>query len=168
MWTVDIFVCTVCLFHVLFCRADQRSGGISFPLAKNELHFEMFCLNCIFSNSTAKGRKILYTRMHSSRMRTGRTLTVFRSLLFRGGVSGPGGCLVWGGCLVPGGYLPGPGGVPAWSEGGVPGQVLPPPPCGQNDTRLWKYYLGQNFVSAGKNLIEVASCGVVFLVSLHL
>ena len=59
--------------------------------------------------------------MHSSRMRTGRTLTVFRSLLFRGG----------GGGLVP-------GGVPAWSRGvwsrgvptwsgGVPGQVLPPP-----------------------------------------
>ena len=107
MWTVDIFVCTVCLFHVLFCRADQRSGGISFPLAKNELHFEMFCLNCIFSNSTAKGRKILYTRMHSSRMRTGRTLTVFRSLLFRGEGSGPGGVPAWsGGGLVPGGtYL---------------------------------------------------------------
>ena len=24
-----------------------------------------------------------------------------------------------------------------------------PPPCGQIDTHLWKYYLGQNFVSAG-------------------
>ena len=43
-------------------------------------------------------------------MRTGRTLTVFQSLLFPGGgVSGPGGV-----------YLPGPGGVPAWSRGGVP------------------------------------------------
>ena len=57
--------------------------------------------------------------MHSSRMRTGRTLTVFRSLLF------PGGCLFRGGtCLVPGGcvwsrgvYLPGRGGV--WSRGGT-------------------------------------------------
>ena len=30
-----------------------------------------------------------------------------------------------------------------------------PPPCGQNDTRLWKYYLGQNFVSAGNyNLMQ--------------
>ena len=46
--------------------------------------------------------------MHSSRMRTGRTLTIFRSLLFRGG-----GCLVPRGCLVPGA-----GGVPAWSRGG--------------------------------------------------
>ena len=25
------------------------------------------------------------------------------------------------------------------------------PPCEQNHTRLWKYYLGQNFVSAGNN-----------------
>ena len=51
------------------------------------------------------------TRMHSSRMRTGRSLTVCCSLL-------PGGevCLVWGVsapggvCLVPRGCLPGPGG----------------------------------------------------------
>ena len=78
--------------------------------------------------------------MHSSRMRTGRTLTVFRSLLFPvggRGVSGPrrgvwsqggvwsggvwsrrgvwsqeGTCLVWG-------YLPGLG-VPAWSGGVSP------------------------------------------------
>ena len=70
------------------------------------------------------------TRMHSSRMRTGRLLTVFRSLLFRGGclVRGvpawsQGGCLVWGvsglgdSCLVPGGS--GSGGV--WSWGGVSG-----------------------------------------------
>ena len=50
--------------------------------------------------------------MHSSRMRTSRTLTVFQSLLFWG-VSGPRG-------------VSGPGGrVPAWS-GGVPGQVLLP------------------------------------------
>ena len=85
-------------------------------------------------------------------------------------VWGGGTCLVPGGCvpgLVLGGvYLPGPGGVPgpgggctclvlggvpAWSggvylpgPGGVPGQVLPP--HGQNDTRLWKYYLAPNFV----------------------
>ena len=74
-------------------------------------------------------------------MRTGRSLTVFRSLLLPRGVgtclvggvpawSGGGGVgnLVWGGapgpggctCLVQGG-VPGPWGVPAWSmEGGVP------------------------------------------------
>ena len=74
--------------------------------------------------------------MHSSRMRTGRALTVFRSLLLPGG-----GCLLWMGVCSGGGYLPGSEGVPAWSwgvsgpgggtclvpRGGVPGQVLPPP-----------------------------------------
>ena len=41
--------------------------------------------------------------MHSSRMRTGRSLTVSRSLL-----PGEGGCLLQGGlCLLPGGLLPG-------------------------------------------------------------
>ena len=82
--------------------------------------------------------------MHSSRMRTGRSLTVFRSLqpgegvcTWLGGVPGPGGGL----CLVPGGYLvlggvPGPrGGVPGpggctWSWGGVPGPGWVPGPGG--------------------------------------
>ena len=48
--------------------------------------------------------------MHSSRMRTGRSLTVCCSLLPRGGVCS-------GGCLLPGG-VPGPGGS---APGGVPG-----------------------------------------------
>ena len=48
--------------------------------------------------------------MHSSRMRTGQSLTVFGSLLFRGrgvsgpGVSGPGECLVLEGGSGPGGW----------------------------------------------------------------
>ena len=89
-----------------------------------------------------------------------------------GGVcSGGCTCLVWGVCSW-GVYLPGPGGVsapggvPAWSGGGVsaPGGVpassqggctclvrYPPPVNRMNDRRLWKYYLGQNFVSAGNN-----------------
>ena len=45
--------------------------------------------------------------MHSSRMRTGRTLTGFQSLLFWGGCT----------CLVPGGSCLGWGGV--WSQGGL-------------------------------------------------
>ena len=45
--------------------------------------------------------------MHSSRMRTGRSLTVCCSLLPGGGVV----CLVQGVCLVWGGGVPGPGGV---------------------------------------------------------
>ena len=79
--------------------------------------------------------------MHSSRMRTGRSLTVCQSLLPRGGgvcsggvvpgdclllggvcsqgVSAPGGCLLLGGCLLPGdvcsgGCLPPRGGVCSW------------------------------------------------------
>ena len=60
------------------------------------------------------------TRMHSRRMRTGRSLTVFRRLLLGGGVPGPGGgYLFLGGCTWSGG-VPGLGGC-AWSRGGVPG-----------------------------------------------
>ena len=105
------------------------------------------CLKKVWKNST-----ILETRMHSSRMRTGRTLTVFRSLLFLGGGvpawSWGCTCLVWGGCtcLVWGGVPAWSwGGAPAWSRGGVPawsqGEVYLPgpgggtwsgtPPCGQ-------------------------------------
>ena len=76
------------------------------------------------------------TRMHSSRMRTGRSLAVFRGVVpgpggswSRGVVPGRGGLLVgglgflvqggyWsGGCLVLGG-VPGPGRDGAWSGGG--------------------------------------------------
>ena len=83
------------------------------------------------------------TRMHSSRMRTGRSLTVCCSLLpegglLLGGVCSWGGLLPWGGvCLVwgvsapgrglllggsapVGGCLPGLGGVCSW--GGLPGR----------------------------------------------
>ena len=49
--------------------------------------------------------------MHSSRMRTGRSLTVCCSLLPGGDLPGPGGfSLVWGG-------VPGPGGSPWSGEG---------------------------------------------------
>ena len=89
------------------------------------------------------------TRMHSSRMRTGRTLTVFRSLLIGGGglvqggfLPGPGGrgggflpglgvwsrggsSLVRGGCLVPGGFLPGPRGGSSLVRGGGGRGFLP-------------------------------------------
>ena len=82
--------------------------------------------------------------MHSSRMRTGRALTVSRgggTCLVPGGGGVPawsvgGGCLLWGvylpgpggGCLLrEGGYLPGSGGgVPAWSRGvSAPGGGVP-------------------------------------------
>ena len=81
----------------------------------------------------------------------------------------PGGCLTWGVYLVPGGVLS-PGGVPSpgvcvsdlggiWPGGVVclrhaptPGQTQPLPPVNRIlDTRLWKYYLGHNFVAAGND-----------------
>ena len=43
------------------------------------------------------------TRMHSSRMLTGRSLTVCCSLLSREGVSAPRGSAPWGGVSAPGG-----------------------------------------------------------------
>ena len=77
-------------------------------------------------------RNYFNTRMHSSRMRTGRLLTVCRSLLPGGwgvsalggvclGVSGPGGCLVPGG-VCSGGCVSGLGGGGVCS-GGVSGST---------------------------------------------
>ena len=45
------------------------------------------------------------TRLHSSRMRTARTLTVSPSMLCRGRVSAPSWCLLWAGVSAPGGCL---------------------------------------------------------------
>ena len=77
------------------------------------------------------------TRMHSSRMCTGRSLTVCCSLLPGGGVPGPGGCAWSGGdvpglggwCLVRGGVPGLGGGVPA--PGGAGGGI---PACTEADT----------------------------------
>ena len=72
------------------------------------------------------------TRMHSSRMRTGRSLTVCCSLLrggghlVWGGVCSRGVCLVWGGLLWRGGLLPGGGWV---SQHAL--RQTPLPPYGQ-------------------------------------
>ena len=84
------------------------------------------------------------TRMHSSRMRTGRLLPVSPSMhCCCGDVPGPGGCIWFGGCVPgPGGVLgpegctwyrgvPGPRGVYLVPGGGVPAEVLSP--CEQND-----------------------------------
>ena len=67
------------------------------------------------------------TRMHSSRMRTGRSLTVCRSLL-RGGGSVPRGCLLPGGSVCFGGSAP--GGCLLWgvsAQGGVWSQGVSAP-----------------------------------------
>ena len=78
--------------------------------------------------------------MHSSRMRTGRSLTVYCSLLPGGGVPGPGGAGP-GGCLLPGGV----------SGGGVSQHALrqtPLPPVDRHT--LVKTLPWPNFVAAGK------------------
>ena len=64
--------------------------------------------------------------MHSSRMRTGRSLSLFRGgdVPGRGGVPGPGDVPGRGVYLVRGGCVPGPGGLP----GTPPGQTRYPPP----------------------------------------
>ena len=100
----------------------------------------------------------LKTRMHSSRMHTGRPLTVFWRLLLRGGylvpggVPGPGGgswgvylVLGWGGVyLVPGGVpgpgVPGPGGV-YLVLGGVPGPRGGGCTWSQGGYLVWGVYL---------------------------
>ena len=86
------------------------------------------------------------TRMHSSRMRTGRLLTVcrFRFLMecaSQGGWASR-GCASRGCVCFPGGVHPG-GGIPACTEAHLP--------CEQNDRQVLKYYLGYNFVAAGNN-----------------
>ena len=181
--------------------------------------------------------------MHSSRMRTGHSLTVCQSLLPGGCVcsggclllgdvcslgvsaprgSAPGGCLLWGvsalggvcsgGCLLwgvsapggsawrgllrgsaPGGCLlwgcllwgvsaPGgsawggllrgsaPGGCLLWGVSaprgwcGIPACTEADTPCEQNDKQVQKYYLGHNFVAAGKK-IEMRKCQLLLTVS---
>ena len=101
--------------------------------------FYIFWKNLIVRQKPKQKKK---TRMHSSRMRTGRSLTVCRSLL-PGGMSAPGGSALGeggllpgrsvcsGGCLLLGGLLPGgsaPGGIPACNEAD--------PPCEQNDRQV--------------------------------
>ena len=78
------------------------------------------------------------TRMHSSRMRTGRSLTACCSLLPGGVLPGLGGV-----CLVPGGFSrPGGGGLPgrggsAWSGGMVSQHALrQTPPVNRMTNRL--------------------------------
>ena len=91
-------------------------------------HKLMVCSHC----PTQRPRQTqIQTRMHSSRMRTGRSLTVCQSVL-------PGG----GGVCSQGGVCShGRGGIPACTEADTP------PP-------VQKYNLGHNFVAAGNNLTQ--------------
>ena len=115
--------------------------------------------------------KIQVTRMHSSRMRTTRALTVFPSMLCAGGRLVWGvyllrGCLLWWkvGCLVGGACLVRGSAclVLGWGvwlilvgaclvrEDGIPACTEADPPCEQNHTRLWKYNLAPTSLRAVK------------------
>ena len=77
---------------------------------------------------------VMLTRLHSSRMRTTRSLTPYiPACSARGGWGGlvPGGCQVLGGAWS-GEGVPGPRGVPG-QGGGIPACTeADSPPCGQN------------------------------------
>ena len=75
-------------------RSKGKALGTRTPFRSNLFHFY-----AVF------GKKIDQTRMHSSRMRTGHSLTVCRSLLPRGRCLLRGGCLLPGGMFAPGGCL---------------------------------------------------------------
>ena len=90
--------------------------------------------------------------MHSSRMRTGRSLTVCWILLLGGGVCSQGGCLLLGGvvsapgeCLLPGGGSAPGGCIPACTEADTPLLTESQTPV---KTLPWN-----NFVGAGKHAL---------------
>ena len=147
-----LFNIAVNYFDTRNCPMSSEPNGFSFHLAKNSklpecageriLTYQTHTLRKLDKGQNGlqfvrKGKIIfnnlfwvdnftfvMLTRLHSSRMRTARSLTVYPSMLCSGGWGGlfPGG----GGCLVQGGPglgrgVPGPGGVPglggAWSRG---------------------------------------------------
>ena len=113
---------------------------------RNLNHFKRMKMSCVFTRTRSKfhyGNNFpSETRMHSSRMRTGRSLTVcWRLLPGGGGVPGPGG--------VPGqGDVPGPGGL--WHPSMHWGRHPPPPLLTESQTPV-KTLPWPNFVAAGNN-----------------
>ena len=98
-------------------------------LKLSNLQFGYMCINRSYFSCC----KLNQTRMHSSRMRTVRSLSVCCSL-FPGGCLVPGG--VWpGGCLLHGGVcsrgVSGPGGLSAPGGSGSGGGI---PACTEADT----------------------------------
>ena len=100
--------------------------------------------------------KTLKTRLHSSRMRTARALTVSPSMLCAGGVP-PGGVLLWGGlllggCLLLGGLL----------QGGVSQHALrQTPPVNRMTNRCKNITLPQTSFAGGNYGENVKSAGKV-------
>ena len=100
---------------------------------RKKLHNFTLCMKSIHFWRICKQHLMFFTRMHSSRMRTARSLTVSPSMLCsRGGCLVPGSAWSQGG--VCSGGVPGPEGVPAWSGGGggMPACTEADSPCEQN------------------------------------
>ena len=102
-----------------------RSTRGSWHHYKNKINvwcdFNLRCFQPrLYFRRLKRSKSVTCTRMHSSRMRTARTLTVSPSTLCSGGL-----CLVLGGCTWSGGWCLVQGGVcsggGAWSQGGAPG-----------------------------------------------
>ena len=126
-------------------QVDFSSGQVKFRVTYLDEQID----GCKFLSYTLNMSPHHGTRMHSSRMRTGRSLTVcWRPLRGEGG----GGCLVWGGVCCQGGVwsggvcswggVPGPGGCLLPRGVSAPGGGIPActeadtPSCGQNHRHL--------------------------------
>ena len=134
--------------------------GFRFFIANLQIHFSWLVV--LFSHNKAKSHN---TRMHSSRMRTGRSLTVCRSQLPGGvsalgeGVSAPGRVSAPGGCLLPGSGVSAPGGVCSRGvsapRGCIPGctEAENPPLWTESQTSV-KTLPWPNFEAAGINILS--------------
>ena len=129
----EIYCCFVYCFQICFVT-DVRCKTSIRNRRKYQIH-GMFLHGAMTINTK---------RMHSSRMRTGRSLTVCRSLLPGWGRSAPRGGLLLGGSAIGGVFSWGSaiggicaGGVSAPGEGllpgGIPACTEADPPCEQND-----------------------------------
>ena len=126
----------MCLRDVLFIKTDHSADFCCQVLLPLEVSVTLIRSHCTRHLHTK-------TRLHSSRMRTARALTVSRSMLCSGGGGVcSGGCLLWG-CLLRGVSAPGgvsdPGGACFWGVS-APGVSAPGgcgiPACTEADTPL--------------------------------
>ena len=124
----------------------KRSSRIPSVVSRGELHsIPLTTLGKCAEKITHWERTFFRTRMHSSRMRIGRSLTVCCSLLGGRGSAPGGGVCSLGGVCSRGGVVCSRGCL-VCSRGDIPActeaDTLPPPVDRILDTHLWKYYLG--------------------------
>ena len=123
--------------------------------------YDNFCHMADISVSFLAFPETKLTRMHSSRRRTVRySGRLGGEGCLHSGVSAQGGCVpggvsAWVGVVCLGGVhtLDPEAEIPSRPRGRYPPwiQRQTPPPCGQNDRRLWKHYLSATIVADAKN-----------------